>query len=81
MRTKKQIRMNGLEDVREFVKLAGECDFDIDIYYNRITIDAKSILGVLSLDLTKALTVEYAGTNDKFEEFLTSHFSDKVAVA
>ena len=33
-------------------------------------IDAKSLLGVLSLDLTKILTVEFDGENIPFEEFL-----------
>ena len=29
--------------------------FDIDVFYNRIIIDAKSMLGVLSLDLSKRI--------------------------
>ena len=43
---------------RNFAKggSAGKCDFDIDVFYNRIIIDAKSILGVLSMDLTRVLT-------------------------
>ena len=36
----------------------------------RMIIDAKSLLGVLSLDLTKILTVEYDGENAPFEAFL-----------
>ena len=43
-----QIRLNAAEDVREFVNAASKCDFDIDIFYNRIIIDGKSILGTLS---------------------------------
>ena len=43
----KQIKLNAKEDVQEFVRAAGKCDFDIDVFYNRIIIDAKSILGVL----------------------------------
>ncbi len=39
-------------------------------FYNRMIIDAKSLLGVLSLDLTKILTVEYDGENAPFEAFL-----------
>ena len=40
--------------------------FDIDIFYNRIIIDAKSILGILSMDLTRELTVKYYGENPGF---------------
>ena len=53
-----KIRLNATEDVREFVAAAGKCDFDIDIFYNRVVIDAKSLLGILSMDLTKPLTVQ-----------------------
>ena len=37
-----QIMLNATEDVKEFVNAASKCDFDIDISYNRIIIDAKS---------------------------------------
>ena len=53
----KKIRLNATEDGKEFVKAASKCDFDVDISYNRILIDAKSILGILSMDLTRVLTV------------------------
>lgn len=65
-----QIRLNAAEDVREFVNAASKCDFDIDIFYNRIIIDAKSILGILSMDLTKNLTVKCYGENPHFNEVI-----------
>ena len=66
----KRIFLATIEDAKQFVTAASKCDFDIDIYYNRIIIDAKSILGVLSLDLTRVLTVEFDGENEEFEAFL-----------
>lgn len=60
------------DDVKEFVSRATKCDFDIDIFYNRYVVDAKSILGVLGLDLTKSLTVRYCGYNSEFESFLST---------
>ena len=45
-------------------------DFDIDIFHNRRIIDAKSILGVLSLDLTQVLTVRFYGKDTAFEDVL-----------
>ncbi len=65
-----QIKLSAAEDVKEFVRAAGQCDFDIDVFYNRVVIDAKSILGVFSLDLTQPLTVQYDGSNDNFEKTL-----------
>ena len=41
----KKIRLAAAEDVREFVRAAEGCDFDVDISYNRFIVDAKSILG------------------------------------
>ena len=68
--TQSKIKLNAAEDVQEFVKAASKCDFDIDIYYNRFLIDAKSILGILSMDLTKVLTVDCHGENKEFEPTL-----------
>ena len=31
-----QIRLSATEDVKEFVRAAGQCDFDIDVFYNRV---------------------------------------------
>lgn len=66
----KRIMLPTVEEAKEFVATASRCDFDIDVFYNRIIIDAKSLLGVLSLDLTRVLTVEYNGENEEFESFL-----------
>ena len=68
--TQSKIKLNAAEDVQEFVNAASICDFDIDIYYNRFLIDAKSILGILSMDLTKVLTVDCHGENKEFERTL-----------
>ena len=68
--TQSKIKLNAAEDVQEFVNAASKCDFDIDIYYNRFLIDAKSILGILSMDLTKVLTVDCHGENKEFERTL-----------
>ena len=66
----KRILLPTIDDAKMFVAAATQCDFDIDVYYNRIVIDAKSILGVLSLDLRNILTVQYDGENEAFEAFL-----------
>ena len=65
----KQIKLDE-KSAQEFVSAASRCNFDIDVFYNRVTIDAKSILGVLSLDLTRVLTVQFNGTDEVFEEYL-----------
>ena len=72
----RQIKLNATEDVQEFVNEAAKCSFDIDISYNRIIIDAKSLLGILSMDLTRELPVRCEGERQKFNKVM-----DKFAVA
>lgn len=59
-----------LDEVKDFVAAASKCDFDIDIAYNRFIVDAKSIVGVLGLDLNQILTISYNGYNAEFEKYL-----------
>ncbi len=68
----KRVMLPSIAAAKEFVQEASKCDFDINVFYNRVVIDAKSLLGVLSLDLTRVLTVEYNGENEEFEEYLDS---------
>ena len=72
----RKIRLSDTEEVKEFVSAAGECDFDINVFYNRAIIDAKSLLGMLYLGLSKDVTVQYCGKNDSFE-----HTVQKYAIA
>ena len=65
-----KIRFSQPEDVREFVDAASKCNFDIDISYGRITVDAKSIMGILGMDLAHALTVKCHGEDQEFRNTL-----------
>jgi phosphocarrier protein HPr len=67
---KTKVRFHDAEEVEEFVDAASKCDFDINIFYNRFIIDAKSILGILSMDLNQALTVQCYGQNPEFNRTL-----------
>lgn len=72
----KIIVFKDLQDIREFVSAAEECDFDIDVCCNRTIVDAKSILGVIGFGLKTALKVRYGGDNENFENIV-----DKFVVA
>ena len=69
----KKIRLNAVSEVTEFVRAAEKCKFDVDIFYNRVVVDAKSIIGVMSMDLTKTLTVKYS-KEDCFLETILNKF-------
>ena len=77
----KKIMLPSVEEAKHFVAEASKCDFDIDVFYNRVTIDAKSILGVLSLDLARVLTVQMNGDNAEFEEYLDTLVPDGAVTA
>ena len=79
--TEKNYAENDRRIAKKFVNASMKCDFDIDVFYNRVVIDAKSILGVMSLDLTQILTVEYTGEDAEYEAFLDTMEADNVTAA
>ena len=72
----RKIRLNAVTDVKEFVRAAEKCEYDVDVFYNRVVVDAKSILGVMSLDLTKPLTVKYCQKDSGILEETLDKFAD-----
>lgn len=52
------IKLSLAENVKEFVNIVSNYPFDIDLRAGRHVVDAKSILGIFSLDLSKPLTLE-----------------------
>ena len=71
-----KVKFNSADEVKEFVAAASKCNFDIDIFYNRVIIDAKSLLGILSMDLTRNLNVRCYGENSEFNRTLQK-FNEK----
>ena len=49
------IRINTIEDVKNFVTTVTKCNYEVDIVSGRYAIDAKSIMGIFSLDLSKPI--------------------------
>lgn len=64
----RKIQLADTEEVKDFVTSAGKCDFDIDVFYSRAVIDAKSLLGMLYLGVAKELTIKYSGKDAGFEK-------------
>ena len=49
------IRINAINDVKDFVTIASRCPYNADLISGRYSIDAKSIMGIFSLDLSNDL--------------------------
>ena len=62
------IRINTIEDVKNFVTTVTKCNYDVDIVSGRYAIDAKSIMGIFSLDLSKPVVLEVH--SDKCDDLL-----------
>jgi len=63
-----KISLQAINDVKEFVNTVMHFDFDIDLVSGRYAVDAKSIMGIFSLDLSKPITLN-AHTDDASELF------------
>lgn len=53
----KTIKLISFEDVKTFVDIACSKDYDIELLSGKYIVNAKSIMGVFSLDLTKPIIV------------------------
>ena len=51
------ISLQAINDVKEFVNIVMRFDFDVDLVSGRYAIDAKSIMGIFSLDLSKPINL------------------------
>lgn len=52
------ISLKSITDVKDFVNIVNKYDFDIDLTSGRYVVDAKSIMGIFSLDLSKPIKVD-----------------------
>ena len=52
-----QISLNSIDKVKSFVNEVTKFDYDFDLVSGRYVIDAKSIMGIFSLDLSKPITL------------------------
>ncbi len=59
-----QISLNSIDKVKSFVNTISQYDYDFDLISERYVIDAKSIMGIFSLDLSKPIDLTiYTDTN------------------
>ena len=52
------IKLSLAENVKSFVNIVNRYAYDVDLRAGRHVVDAKSILGIFSLDLSKPITTE-----------------------
>ena len=67
---KMKVMLGSIEDVKEFVALTNSYSFDSDLVSGRYAVDAKSIMGIFSLDLAKPLDFAVHADGAKADELL-----------
>lgn len=58
------VNLPTIKDVKDFVNLVNEFPNEVKVSSGNYIVDGKSILGLLSLDLSKSVTVEVVGVVD-----------------
>lgn len=56
-----RINLNSVNDIKDFVNIVSKFSDDVDVASSRSIVDAKSIMGLFSLDLSKPVEVTTVG--------------------
>ncbi|MCL2838070.1 MAG: HPr family phosphocarrier protein [Oscillospiraceae bacterium] len=56
-----EVTLGSINDVKDFVNAVSKYEHDVDLTSGRYVVDAKSIMGIFSLDLSKPIKVEIHG--------------------
>jgi len=72
------ISLNSIEKVKQFVNIITRYDGDFDLSSGRYVIDAKSIMGIFSLDLSKPLKLDIHndGILDELKPLIESYIAE-----
>lgn len=72
------ITLNTIDKVKSFVNEASAIAADIDLISGRYVIDAKSIMGIFSLDLSKPIEIRLSLVNSDDEKMEIEKFNKLV---
>ena len=71
------VLLNSINDIKNFVNIVSKYDYDIDLISGRYVVDAKSIMGIFSLYLSKPIKVEvYTDDPGSFMDEMKSFIID-----
>lgn len=65
-----KISLNSIDKVKSFVNDITKFDYDFDLISGRYVIDAKSIMGIFSLDLSKPIELNIHGSDSELDDVL-----------
>ena len=65
-----QISLNSFDKLKSFVNEITKYDYDFDMVSGRYVIDAKSIMGIFSLDLSKPIDLNIHAENQDADNII-----------
>ena len=60
-----KVMLNSIDKVKQFVNVTPKVDGDVFLQSGRYIVDAKSIMGIFSIDLTKPLEMSFEKCSDE----------------
>ncbi len=65
-----KVSLNSIDKVKTFVNDINRFNFDFDLVSGRYVIDAKSIMGIFSLDLSRPIDLNIHAEDNQLEDVL-----------
>ena len=66
---KTNVMLDSISAVKKFVNIVSKYDYEVDLASGRYAVDAKSIMGIFSLDLSKP--IQLTAHTDDADKFFT----------
>ena len=73
-----KINIAGIYDITQFVKFASEVKPGVNVRKGSQCIDGASIMGMMALDTTGGIIVEYPADAKDFEDYISNFIANKL---
>lgn len=70
---KKKVRLTSIHDIILFQECAEAVQGKVTVVKGKFTVDGKSLLGIMSLDVVDGIEVIYPAKAKEFDEFLSTY--------
>lgn len=67
----KYIKITSINDLSNFVIEASKIKDDILVYRGKFCVDGKSLMGIMSINISEGCRVEYPENEKEFEKYIT----------
>ncbi|UZT81281.1 HPr family phosphocarrier protein [Caproicibacterium sp. BJN0003] len=71
-----KIHLSNIDDVKKFVSLVSSFPFEVNLCTDKYKMNAKSVMGVFSLNLSEPITVEVDECNEQQKELFAQKIKE-----